>query len=267
MPSRLIHSSMRRLVRSPRSLRGSRSIVIAAVCACASTVLPLRAAAADVTPGEYLTEGGWGMLHVTRDASGMRSFAIDSEGPNGHSCSVRGGIVAGKAVLAEQGDDEPCAIAFDAHGDAVDVSLGAPATCREYCGARAGFDGRYVRPADGCRTDQRLAFAATFMQAYRAARYDVALRTLQPLLTKCTTWLDARARGRLIEDIAITQYHLGRFDDCLATLEPLRADAERSAADLDRAYQGLPADVEQASEQAGETRTNLALCRRGGKTS
>lgn len=251
---------------STRSRFTSLCRVFVLACACASTVLPLGADAADVRPGEYLAEGGWGMLHVTRGEHRALSFAIDSRGANAHLCSVQGGIVANRAVLEDMGDDRPCEITFVAHRDAVDVVLGEPATCRGYCGMRAGFDGTYMRPANGCRTDQRLKSAAAFKKSHVAADYGAALRTLQPVLTGCIRWLDARAQSRLIEDIAITQYHLGRFDDCLKTLEPLRADSERSEAELQEVYIGQPSEVERVLAEGIATRTNLALCRQASKT-
>ena len=253
----------RRLLSMKSALRLLHRTAFIVVAASFTMLSTSHARAADVTPGEYLTRGGWGMLHVARQGQAL-TFAIDAEGPNGHSCNVVGGIVAGKAVLAEPNDDvQPCEIAFVVDGDVVDVRLGVAGTCRAFCGTRAGFDGSYARPPQGCRTDQRLASAAAFMDAYRAADYGAALRSLQPVLARCAAWINARARGRLIEDIAITQYHLGRFDDCLKTLQPLRPEAEQSDVERVAYYHGMPVEIELAGKEAVQTRTNLVLCSQG----
>ena len=57
------------------------------------------AAEAQVQPGVYVTEGGWGVLKVVRAKNGATTFDIEAMGGNAHSCSLDGEIRDGRAVL------------------------------------------------------------------------------------------------------------------------------------------------------------------------
>jgi hypothetical protein len=235
--------------------------VLAAIVFCAWLSATALADAPGPAPGEYLDEGG-GMLHVIRNAGsdGGDAFVIDTRGPNGHMCHVTGDVVDGDGVAADDLPGETCKVGFSLRAKGVVVVSGSQ-SCRGYCGTRAGFDGSYARPSRLCRTDERLKADEAFHAAYRAGRYRQALAVLKPVLDRCSPSLFYRDRDRMTNDVAITQFHVGHRADCLATLEPLRDDAESDDDELSVRWNGLPADIDNARRTAAMTRTNLALCR------
>ncbi|MFZ2754739.1 MAG: hypothetical protein WAZ48_15015, partial [Lysobacteraceae bacterium] len=101
--------------------------------------------------GDYIAEGGWGTLHIASAGRDGFPFTIESVGANFHLCSLDGRIVDAKAALEAGGDEAGCVVSFAPTADGIEVS--STETCREYCGARARFDGPYLRPAAGCAAD------------------------------------------------------------------------------------------------------------------
>jgi len=72
--------------------------------------------------------------------------------------------------------------------------------------------------------------------------------------------MDWLTLGWVRNDLAMTQYQLGRPADCLATLEPLSADAAMTEEEARERY--LPGDWENYEPIVMETRANIALCTR-----
>ena len=216
---------------------------------------------APLAPGEYLTQGGWGILNVSKNPSSARSFVISSNGANGHTCSVRGTIVEGNRGVPEAMIPETdCEIVFRAKTGTIEVTTNGAPSCRYFCGARAGFTGQYFRPATGCGTGQRLRTHAEFERLYKAGSYSDALAALEPLVERCGAVLDWREKYQGLNDLAITQHHLGRGAACIQTLQPLAAEAAVSDETLRERYP--PADYERMQKFVNWTRTNLALCGR-----
>jgi hypothetical protein len=190
----------------------------------AALALPLLAGAsvfaAEPAPGDYIAEHGWGELTITGKADGKLHFDIASIGANGHSCSLAGSIKDGRAVLDDKPSDQACEIRFESDAAGIDVVLGERGQCRYYCGMRAGFDGRYLVPAAGCRHSERKAAQSRFTHLYGAKDYQGALNALQPLLTACAPTLYWFDEAQIRNDLAVTLHHLGRNDECLAVLKP-----------------------------------------------
>ena len=85
------------------------------------------AAEAQVQPGVYVTEGGWGVLKVVRAKNGATTFDIEAMGGNAHSCSLDGEIRNGRAVLEALDKDKPCTVTFAATGNGVRVKAAGEA--------------------------------------------------------------------------------------------------------------------------------------------
>lgn len=212
----------------------------------------------DPAPGDYQAEGGAGRLTVTRQGPASLRFRLRAEGPNGHSCALDGEILAGVASLAPDGAREICRVFFGREGDAVAVSTNGADACRYYCGARASFEGAYRLSIAGCAEPARRAARRSFKALYDAGDHAKALATLQPLLDRCAAtmpWLEA---GWIRNDVALTQLKLGAPRDCLRTLEPLRADAARSEAEIRAAYP--PSDADRYLSILRATRSNAGRC-------
>lgn len=221
-----------------------------------------QAIAADPVPGEYLAEGGWGTLNIKRSAEGKLHFDIESLGANGHSCSVSGIVKSGKAVPDDADPASPCDIALKPDAGGIDVALGeSSAGCRYYCGMRASFDGRYLVPAPGCRNGERKTVQTRFSHLYGVKDYQAALITLQPVLTGCAPTLLWFEEAQIRNDLAVTLYHLGRKEECLAVLKPT-IDAHGKTEDELR-EELPPSDFESFLPLAKAAWYNRKLC--GGK--
>jgi hypothetical protein len=219
---------------------------------------PLQAAEDALPPGEYQTEAGWGYLRITSGTEGAKTLLLESNGPNGHICGLDGKLVGDRGIIGEEGGDGACFIRLVREGDAINVISGHE-SCRDYCGYRAGFEGRYYKPAPGCEVDAVKQARATFKQLYGRKQYRQALDTLAPVPKQCAKTLDRMQIPDIANDIAITQYKLGMRDACLRTLEPLSEDAARSDEDILVDYP--PADGIARVESVKAARINLRLCR------
>jgi hypothetical protein len=127
---------------------------------------------------------------------------------------------------------------------------------------RAHFEGEYLIPRPGCTGKERSATRAEFKQLYDAKFYAKAAAVLEPLLVRCSKTLDQEGDW-IRNDLALTQYHLGRLSDCRKTLEPLKKDAARTDEELRSSL--LPTDFEEYLPIAQATRHNLKLCARKGR--
>ena len=205
--------------------------------------------------GEYISEGGWGVMTVKGAAS---HFEISARGANGHSCNIDGDIVDGISTVVSEGLDT-CIVKFTRSKNGIEVSI--PITreaCQAYCGARASFDGFYLAPARGCDSASVNRTRNKFKQLYDKKAFIEAQAILTPFLADCgktTYWFDL---GRIRNDLAITAYKLYQYATCLSVLEPLVLDADLP--DDQHSYLP-PMDLEAASLLNNSTRTNLKLCR------
>lgn len=83
---------------------------------------------------------------------------------------------------------------------------------------RAGFEGTYRIPPRGCRPAERTARRNAFQAQYRSHQYARAEDTLDAFYRECREFLDWIGIDEIRNDLAVTQYHLGRHEDCLRTL-------------------------------------------------
>ena len=205
-------------------------------------------------PGEYL-DGGGGVLVIKGGTATGLPFDLQTVGANRHSCSVQGSIGKnGQAVVKEDG--ETCTIGFAAKPDGVDVQV--KGECHRFCGARATLDGMFYKPPAGCERAAVRKTRTQFKQLYDKKAYADARAALEPIITKCQKTLDLDSDGRIRNDLAITQYHLGDSAGCRKTLEPLAEEAGKTDAKLREDYP--PSDAEMFIAVARMTRTNLKLC-------
>jgi hypothetical protein len=210
-------------------------------------------------PGEYITENGWGNLIIKSGRAGTSGFAIMSIGANAHTCDLEGEIRNGRAVLeADQKNVKPCIVTFRQKGNDVDVAVATFDECRGYCGARAGFDGLYMKPAKGCESDSIRKSRAAFKRLYDKKAYAEARTELKPVLDGCKKTLYWIEEGRIRNDLAITEYRLGNTAACRQILESLADDAAKTDEDLRGNYP--PSDAESYMPVIKAARTNLKLC-------
>jgi hypothetical protein len=257
-------------------MKRSRKAVFLSLGLATFAALPARvlAGTSTLTPGEYITEGGWGVLTISRSENRTTHFSLEAMGPNGHVCGLAGDVQGIRAILEVDRPDlgqpsRTCVVTFrpnaggievsDSGRDAPDVDLDA---CRAFCGMRAHFEGEYLVPRPGCTGAERSATRARFHQLYAAKSYARAAAVLAPLLARCSKTLGQEADW-IENDLAITQYHLGRFAGCRKTLAPLAKDAARTDEELRGSL--LPTDFTVYFPIVQATRHNLELCARKGR--
>ena len=228
------------------------------------TLLSLAAIAAEaqVQPGVYVTEGGWGVLKVVRAKNGATTFDIEAMGGNAHSCSLDGEIRYGRAVLEALDKDKPCTVTFAATGSGVRVKAAGEADyalCRYFCGVRADFEGEYLKPPTGCAPAEIKRTREEFKRLYDRKEYAAARAKLEPAFGNCGKFIDWLDTGWMRNDLALAQLRAGDAATCLRTLEPLAKDAAKSDAQITRDMVA-PTDVENWLPVVKAARTNLKLC-------
>ena len=215
-----------------------------------------------VAPGEYIGEGGSGLLKIEPAAGGAQKFTLEAYGANGHSCSVDGALRGRQARVPTEDKEPPCVIDFKAKGDGLDISTQSN-TCGYFCGARARFEGVYLKPAPGCATAEVKRTRTVFKQQYDRKAYAEARGTLAPVLEKCAKTLGSEDDSWIRNDLAITAYRLGDMAECKRVLEPLKELASNSYKEIREGFP--PADAEVQLRLAKAARANLKLCGAGGK--
>lgn len=243
----------------------NRSHGIVAVAWIALSLLAVGAAAepAALQPGTYLTEHGSGTLSINGQAGAAQDFGIDYIGSNLHTCQLDGDV---RELVAhpDTGDaQQRCTVRFrpDAGGVTVDVDAATEDACRQFCGARAWFPGRYLLAPAPCTDAARAKSRAGFAAAYKARDYARALAVLEPVLQACERFLRAPDDGGLRNDLAITLFHLGRAADCRTMLAPLMARYPHTEAELREAVPA-PGDFEDILPVAKAAWHNDQLCTR-----
>lgn len=222
-----------------------------------------NAQAADaVRAGEYVLSGDHGWLKVQRQG-GKTLFSIESVGGNCHSCGLSGRLTG---TMAQTVDEDPaeadmaCRIRMAPSPDGSQVTV-EPLTaeaCRQYCGARAAFDGVYRKPQALCTKARQRQARNSFIRNYRAKQFAPAIAVLRPVLEQCSDFLDWVEIDRVRNDLALAYFHAGNTQQCAATLRRTRAS---SHADEEALREGLPpCDFDNYVETARATWHNMRRC-------
>lgn len=220
------------------------------------------ACAAPLAPGEYVSAGGAGTLVVKpqdggADGRGSQPFSIQSIGGNLHVCELEGGVRDGKAALDALG--QTCRIDFKREPGGIRVTPEPGGACRVFCGARAGFEGLYYKPAPACTQAAMSRTRDEFLSFYKRKQYARARDKLAPLLAACAPLLYYTDDADIRNDLAVALYHLGEKAACRKVLERWRETGEMSDEEVKNTYpSGM---VSSFLDIAGKTRTNLRLCR------
>ena len=242
-------------------MRVSAFFVFARWLLVLQTLLSFSYAAAaepSLQPGDYVTERGWGRLQMTRDNAEALKFSIRAIGANGHSCGLRGEIREGRTLLETGDPGKNCVVQFTAVAEGVDVSSVDPQLCRYYCGARARFDGRYLKTVAACVPAAVKRTRDEFKRLYERKNFSAARLKLEPLLSDCVVTLEWLETGWIRNDLAVTYYRLGDVAACRRVLEPLQKDAAGRDADVRNNLP--PSEADNWLPVVKAARTNLKLC-------
>jgi hypothetical protein len=174
--------------------------------------------------GEYILRGGNGILSLKLVKEGNFTFSIHTDWANGHMCELGGKILKGRAVIPSIEGNKPCVVNFLVGPDGIEVQDDHE-VCGYYCGARAGIAGLYLRPVAGCSRQEVSKTRAEFKRLYANKNYEKAETVITPLISSCLSTIDFVNSAWIRNDLAITQYKLGKLSECRSTLEPLVSDA------------------------------------------
>ena len=153
------------------------SLALAALVAVSTPV-----AAQGIASGSYVYHGGNGSLSIKSD----HSFAITTVGGNAHVCDLEGTLVGNRGKAT----DSTCELIFKPVGSNLQLDTNGDASCREFCGARAGFDGLYIKPTPACTPNAIAVTREAFKSKYDSKDYASATHTLAPVLSQCTQVLN-----------------------------------------------------------------------------
>jgi hypothetical protein len=184
---------------------------------------------------------------------------MDVVGGNAHTCHLDGTIVAGVARLPSVDSDpqNECVVDFKVGGASIEVTTANRKPCRQWCGARAWFEGTYLRPAPACQHAKVAADRKRFRQAYDRKAYPEARALLEPIFTGCQDVLDIFERMWIRNDLALTLHQLKQDARCVEVLTPLKDYVGVRDEDVSG---GEPAYAEELQKIARATRHNLKLC-------
>lgn len=230
-------------------------LVAAAAYACA-------APQSGPLPGTYVRDNDTGTLVVRKDEQNKLVFEIESIGGNCHECAVSGvirGATGHAGGGAGDGSDSKCDISFSSSPSSVAVTP-IDDECRDYCGARAGFEGTYRRTPATCTRSGRQTQRDRFLLLYRAHRYPLATSTLQTLIHQCREFMGSIEIDQVLNDLALSQYQNGDFSRCLETLDATSAGVVEDEEVLKAAM--TPCDFENYIDVAKSTWFNRALCKK-----
>lgn len=229
-------------------------------------LLPLwlaGAQAADaVRPGEYVLSGDRGLLKV-QQRGGKTLFAIESVGGNCHVCGLSGRLTGTTAQTVDEDPadaDMACRIRLAPSPDGRQVSV-EPLTaeaCRQYCGARAAFDGVYRKPQALCTKPGQRKARKRFIRHYRAKQFAQAVTVLRPVIDQCGDFIDWVEIDRVRNDLALAYFHSGNKQQCFATLRQTRAFDQTDEEALRESLP--PCDFDNYVATAQATWHNMRLC-------
>jgi hypothetical protein len=216
----------------------------------------------EVEPGAYLMPSGCCSLDIRRAESGATRFSIKAAGANGHSCAIDGTIESGRAVVQEGAGLPACDVAFVPRGGGIEVRIvdGAEAGCRGFCGARARFDGAYLRPQPGCTRSAVSAARKSFKQAYDRKEFARARGLLEPIVATCTEWVHWLDIGWIRNDLALAQFRAGDTTACRQTLAGFGPLIDATEADLRNQHNDPPSDAASLAAVLRAARYNRKLC-------
>jgi hypothetical protein len=220
------------------------------------------AAPADPVPGTYIFNRGMGSLAVRKDGQNRLSFEIETIGGNCHTCEVKGVI---RNAIGHAESEDPalrCDIAFASGRSSVVVTPITTDACQSYCGARGSFDGTYRIPPAMCTASSRDAQRKKFLQLYRGRQYAAAANLLTSLSAQCADFMNWIEMDEVRNDLALAQYHQGKFAQCLQTLDKTVAAKVKDEAELKSGdtVHLPPCDFDNYIEVAKATWFNKSMC-------
>ena len=207
-------------------------------------------------PGEYVTEKGWGRLQLTKQGDTLLFSIASVMGEDG--CTLSGEVEDGRGIANDDETPAACAISLSQSEEGIEISASTPAECKGFCGYNAEFEGTYLTTKSGCSQNEIEQTRKAFKQLYDNKDYKPALAKLSPVLTNCLQTLEWEEEGGIRNDLAITQYKNGIYDECLETLDQYTEDAKKD--DDSVVEQWTPALADRYLSIIKAARTNIALC-------
>jgi len=217
-------------------------------------------ATAQIPPGAYATESGWGQLSIAQAPDGSATFALETESA-GDGCSFAGQLQAYRATVYSGGSPAQCVFDLATTAEGIRIGTATADACDAYCGRNGSYEGDYRRLAPACVPSAIAQARERFKALYDREAHAEADEALAPVYRQCLGTLPMIDEGGVRNDYALNRHKLKDDAGCLAALEKYRGDAARSD---DEIAEGMaPAVAEDYLAVIGAARTNQALCSRG----
>jgi hypothetical protein len=213
------------------------------VCASGPALAQAKGKTPQIPAGLYSTERGWGSIEVTR-AGDRQSFKLITAGNEAQACLMKGDLIGRTAKLPTGDGKRICELRFTRAGSGFKLEeVSKNNQCREFCGPDAQFAGQYYRITAACQADHIQKEQDKSRVLLENKAFVSARDRLRPILRDCGKTLDPWTEARLRNDLAVVQQRLGDVRACRETLSPLVEHAEKSDANIRRAYPQAEADM------------------------
>ena len=225
----------------------------------AGSLLSPPVAHAQIKPGEYVSDGGHGVLRILTDKGDALRFQLNMRGANFHVCELSGVIRSGESRLVDDADPGlPCIVTFRPDKNGIAVNSKHEGACSAYCGARAHFEGSYTLPPANCTPSHVRQMRDRFKTMYDKKLFTEARVILAPIADKCSNWLTELDGAWVDNDLAIAHYRAGDAVACRASLKQWLELARTPDKTIEGNYP--PSDAAEMLRIAQAVRANMKLC-------
>lgn len=211
-----------------------------------------------LVPGTYgySQPSSRGDLEVDDVMSGSQRFHVLTFGDGGERCKFDGTLGSeGVEIDDNPKDADFCDLKLVQRRNAISLEDKGANGCRRFCGDAYSLPSFFALLPPACAN---ATATSEFKQQYDAHQYRTALATLRGFYQACRQTISQLEAWQILNDLAITQYHLKQGKACLATLRPFQPYVGHADTDLRNVFGG--ADGPMYVEQVQAARTNLRLC-------
>ncbi|HBO0799788.1 hypothetical protein [Pseudomonas aeruginosa] len=175
----------------------------------------LAVADLEIKSGMYLRVGDGGVFNVFLDKHGDKVFRIRTLGSNGHSCSLGGKVDGSRVIVVGPSYAERCDIEVKNTGSQIELRRSeGDIGCSDYCGPRAGINGRYKLAYSLCTIKSSVVRIKESDALISQGEKRKAYSSLVDLHEKCSEFMDRYARMRLMNKVSVLALELGDKKTC-----------------------------------------------------
>ncbi len=216
---------------------------------------------AEIIPGTYIGEGPYGTLKITKH---KKKFDLElSEFDERGGCQLKTTFDAFGKIIAPGSDPKEDACYFSLTEVAGKLQFKPMIeTCYNsnyFCGAHSSFvTDIFSFPVPSyCSIDDVAKARSVFLKFYKKKDYVNAKKTLKPITDSCQKYIFDF--NHVLNDMAVTYYHLKEKENCLKILEPLKELMNQTNEQIEE-NENLTFIIEDNIKLRDKTKKNFELC-------